>query len=164
MSVSNGSPKLNDYVRVNYSEAKADLYAVFMKRCNQMTVKSGFQAMITQHGWMFLGSFEKLRIEFAHKYIVNMAHLGARAFEEIAGEVVQTTTFVVRKNVDIGANAVYERLVEYPSQDLKERAFLSHQDQYTCANTQFHGIPGMPFAYWISKSFAKTFSDKLLGD
>ena len=59
-----------------------------------MTTKNGFQAMITQHGWMFLSSFEKLREKMMLTETVNMAHLGARAFEEIGGEVVQTTAFV----------------------------------------------------------------------
>ena len=54
--------------------------------------------MITQHAWMFLSSFEKLRTKLLAVDIVNMAHLGARAFEEIGGEVVQTTSFVIRKN------------------------------------------------------------------
>ena len=164
MSVSSASPKLDDYVRTHYKDGKADMYAVFMMRCNQMTVHDGFQAMITQHGWMFLGSFEKLRCSISHMFVVNMAHLGARAFEEIAGEVVQTTSFVLRKREDIGAKGVYERLVDYPSQDGKEQAFLSHKNQYSCSNAQFHGIPGTPFAYWISKTFAQTFSDKLLAD
>ncbi len=53
--------------------------------------------MITQHSWMFLSSFEKLRTKLLTADIVNMAHLGARAFEEIGGEVVQTTSFVMRK-------------------------------------------------------------------
>lgn len=45
--------------------------------------------MITQHAWMFLGSYEKLREKLLQNNdIVNMAHLGARAFEEIGGEVV----------------------------------------------------------------------------
>ena len=164
MSVSSGSAKLNEYVRMHYIDAKADMYAVFMDRCNQMTTSNGFQAMITQHGWMFLGSFEKLRCRIARLFIVNMAHLGARAFEEIAGEVVQTTSFVFRKHQDIGANAVYERLVDYPSQDKKEQAFLRRDNQFFCSNAQFLGIPGTPFAYWISKTLAHAFSDKLLGD
>jgi hypothetical protein len=47
---------------------------------------NGYQAMITQHAWMFLSSFEKLRGKLLQKDTVNMAHLGARAFEEIGGE------------------------------------------------------------------------------
>ena len=54
--------------------------------------------MITQHSWMFLATFEKLRKKMLQMDIVNMAHLGARAFEEIGGEVVQTVAFVQRES------------------------------------------------------------------
>ena len=96
MAVSNAGAKVNDYVKKNFSDSKADLFAVFIERCGQMAKKNGYQAMITQHAWMFLSSFEKLRTKLLAVDIVNMAHLGARAFEEIGGEVVQTTSFVIR--------------------------------------------------------------------
>lgn len=59
-----------------------------------MLTPNGFQAMITMHSWMFLTSFEKLRYKINAKMISSMAHLGARAFEEISGEIVQTVSFV----------------------------------------------------------------------
>ena len=45
---------------------------------------------------MFLQSFQKLRDVLSGFDIVNMVHLGSKAFEEIGGEVVQTTSFVYR--------------------------------------------------------------------
>ena len=99
MAVSNAGAKVNDYVKKNFPDSKADMFAVFIERCGQMAKKNGYQAMITQHAWMFLSSFEKLRTKLLAVDIVNMAHLGARAFEEIGGEVVQTTSFVVRKSL-----------------------------------------------------------------
>lgn len=71
---------------------------------------------------MFLGSFEKLRYSLLNKKeIVNMIHLGARAFESIGGEVVQTTAFVMRTTT-IGENGVFFRLVDSVN---KERDFLN---------------------------------------
>ena len=91
---SNLSANINNFVKKNYPDSKSDLFAVFIERCHQMTADKGLQAMITQHSWMFLSSFEKLREKMMQSETVNMAHLGARAFEEIGGEVVQTTAFV----------------------------------------------------------------------
>ena len=72
---------------------------------------------------MFLSSYENLRKKLLMtQEIVNMAHLGARAFEEIGGEVVQTTSFVIR-NANIGGNGVYFRLVD--SKD-KEKDFVDN--------------------------------------
>ena len=95
---SNLSARVNDFVKKNYPDSKADLFAVFIERCGEMLKKNGYQAMITQHSWMFLSSYEKLRIKLQKISIVNMAHLGARAFEEIAGEVVQTSSFILSKS------------------------------------------------------------------
>ena len=92
---SNLSAKMNNFVKKNYPDSKADLFAVFIERCGEILKKNGYQAMITQHSWMFLTSYEKLRMKLQQKTIINMAHLGARAFEEIAGEVVQTASFVL---------------------------------------------------------------------
>ena len=75
---SNLSANVNNFVKKNYPDSKADLFAVFIERCRQMTVNNGFQAMITQHAWMFLSSFEKLREKMMLTETVNMAHLGAR--------------------------------------------------------------------------------------
>ena len=87
--------KLSKYVKDNYPDSKSDLFAVFIEQCGAMIKPNGYQAMITQHAWMFLSSYEKLREKILQKMIVNMAHLGPRAFEEIGGEVVQTTSFIL---------------------------------------------------------------------
>lgn len=121
---SNLSANVNNFVKKNYPDSKADLFAVFIERCRQMTGSNGFQAMITQHSWMFLSSFEKLREKMMLTETVNMAHLGARAFEEIGGEVVQTTSFVLKNiNVD-GYYGTYCRLISGTSQQSKEGMFL----------------------------------------
>jgi hypothetical protein len=61
MGSSGMSGKLSEYVKKNYPDSKSDLFAVFIERCTQMTKNFKFQAMITQHAFMFLSSFEKLR-------------------------------------------------------------------------------------------------------
>lgn len=63
--------------------------------------KNGFMGMITQHSWMFLSSYKRLRKRVINNCtIYNMVHLGPHAFEEIAGEVVQSVSFLFR-NVNI---------------------------------------------------------------
>ena len=142
--------KLADYIKTNYPDSKNDLFAVFMEVCHKMNVKNGYQAMITQHAWMFLSSFEKLRAKIQKLDIVDMAHLGARAFEEIAGEVVQTTSFILaNKHVD-GYKGTYCRLVEPTTQQGKEEMFLSQENRYIACSDNFAKIPGAPVAYWVS--------------
>ncbi len=160
---SNLSANVNNFVKKNYPDSKADLFAVFIERCRQMTVNSGFQAMITQHAWMFLSSFEKLREKMMLTETVNMAHLGARAFEEIGGEVVQTTAFVRCANHVEGYKGTYCRLIEPTSQQGKADMFISGQNQYRVGQISFSKIPGVPVAYWISPEVLKLFDERTVG-
>ena len=124
--------KLSQFVKDFYPDSKSDLFAVFIERCGDMAKPNGYQAMITQHAWMFLSSFEKLRLKLLQKDTVNMAHLGARAFDEIGGEVVQTTSFVMRKSHAAGYKGTYCRLIEPTTQQGKEDMFLAGENRYTC--------------------------------
>ena len=163
MAVSNAGAKVNDYVKKNFPDSKADLFAVFIERCGQMAKKNGYQAMITQHAWMFLSSFEKLRTKLLAVDIVNMAHLGARAFEEIGGEVVQTTSFVIRKSHIADYKGEYCRLIEPTSQQGKEDMFLAGENRYAADQSNFSKIPGSPVAYWVSSVIYDIFETENIG-
>ena len=63
LGVSTAKEKLNKYIKDNYYDAKEDLYLVFIEKCNQLCKLNRFQAMITQHSWMFLSRSEKLRLK-----------------------------------------------------------------------------------------------------
>ena len=164
MAVSNGGARLNDYVKKNYPDSKADLFAAFIERCGAMAEQNRYQAMITQHSWMFLSSFEKLRGKLLQKDTINMAHLGPRAFEEIGGEVVQTTSFVLRKSHVADYKGTYCRLIDPTTQQGKEDMFLAGIHRYATQQSNFSKIPGSPVAYWISNHLFEAFSDKLLSD
>lgn len=161
---SNLSANVNNFVKKNYPDSKADLYAVFIECCRVMTTDNGFQAMITQQSWMFLSSFEKLREKMMLTETVNMAHLGARAFEEIGGEVVQTTAFVRCANRVDGYKGTYCRLIEPTSQQGKEDMFLDGENHYMVEQQKFTRIPGEPVAYWLSSAFMKLFEGTKVSD
>lgn len=159
MTISNASPKLGEYVKTIFGDSKADLYSVFLSRCTKMTKENRFQAMITQHSWMYLASFEKMRISLLKSQgIINMAHLGSRAFDEIGGEVVQTTSFVLIHASLNGYLGTYCRLTAPTCQKDKETLFLSKTGQYVANQQQFILIPGAPIAYWLSDAFLGAFN------
>ena len=162
MGGSNMGARLSDYVKKAYPDSKGDLFAVFMERCGEMTRENGYQAMITQHAWMFLSSFEKLRAKLLKVDTVNMVHLGARAFEEIGGEVVQTTSFVLGKRHVAGYKGTYARLIEPTTQQGKEDMFLAGQNRFVAQQDNFSKIPGAPVAYWVSDSFLHSFEVGIL--
>ena len=157
MGSSGMSAKLSDYVKKKYPDSKADLFAVFIEHCGEMTKESCYQAMITQHAWMFLSSFEKLRKRILKNDIVNMAHLGARAFEEIGGEVVQTTSFVIQHSNIKDRKGEYVRLCDILIPKAKEEIFLQRQNIFCINQENFKVIPGYLIAYWISSSVNNAF-------
>ncbi len=165
MGISNGNVKLNEFVKKNFPDSKSDLFAIFIERCGQMIKENRYQAMITQHAWMFLSSFEKLRAKLQMVDMINMAHLGARAFEEIGGEVVQTTSFVIRKSHIVEYKGMYCRLIDPTTQKGKEEMYLTGENRYTAEQNNFTKIPGNPVAYWLSEKFIEAYNKgKLVGD
>lgn len=89
---------LKNYLKSNYSKSKSDLYAVFIEKCAKLTKDSKYFSMITQQSFMYLSSFADLRKELLNLNILNILHLGPRTFEELSGEVVQSCSFVIRKD------------------------------------------------------------------
>ena len=151
MGSSGMGARLAEFVKKWYPDSKSDLFAVFMERGREYTKANGYLAMITQHAWMFLSSFEKLRAKLMEIDTVNMAHLGARAFEEIGGEVVQTTAFVMQNRHVHGFKGMYARLIEPTTQDGKEEMFLDGENRFSARQDNFEKIPGAPVAYWASE-------------
>ena len=155
---------LSTYVKKNFPDSKSDLFACFMEKCGQLIKRNGLYAMITQHAWMFLSSYEKLREKLKMHSIVDMAHLGARAFDEIGGEVVQTTAFVSCGRRVTDFKGTYVRLVDIVGEWEKEAAYRSGNHRYTAKQENFSKIPGSPVAYWVSENFVRAFENKKIGD
>lgn len=160
MGQKNMNAQLKNYVGKTYPLSKSDLFAVFMESTLAMTVKEGLMGMINQHSWMFLSSYEKLReYILTHCGIVNMLHLGPRTFEELSGEVVQSTAFVLENGKNI-TEGDYYRLVDYRNVQEKEENFLKDNNKYpNIPQTNFEKIPGSPIAYWVSENYIRKFEE-----
>lgn len=173
MGGGNMNSVLSKYVKDNYVEGKADLFSVFMQMGMERLVDGGKMAQINMQSWMFLSSFEKLRKQFlTHYNIDNMLHLGPRTFDELSGEVVQNTAFVLSKHEPTEQGGVYYRLVEGKNCADKERLFLEAKqgDGTAIINSKlytinypnveqknFEKIPGCPIGYWVSENVISMF-------
>ncbi|MCF5096845.1 BREX-1 system adenine-specific DNA-methyltransferase PglX, partial [Pseudomonas gessardii] len=104
--------RLGAWARENYPRSKSDLFAMFIERNLDLVMPAGTVAMITMQSWMFLSSFESLRARILGQHtILSMAHMGARAFDSIGGEVVSTTAFVLENQHKPEYKGAYVRLV-----------------------------------------------------
>lgn len=156
--------KLSDYLQKNYPDSKSDLFAVFIEKCHKNLKNNGVCAMITMHAFMFLTSFERLRETILNYNFISMIHLGIKAFDEIGNDVVQTTSFIFRKaNLDEYLGS-YCRLVDCKEQQLKKAEYLKRNHMFYAKTGDFKRIPGNIFAYWVSESFIKNYSENLCLD
>lgn len=151
--------KLKEFANSKYPETKSDLFAMFIERGFEMAKdKIGFNAMVTMQSWMFLSSFQKCREHWvATKTIQSMAHLGARAFSTISGEVVTVTSFCFLNCHLQKYKPSFLRLIdgdeEYKRQGIINKSNLFNQTM----QDDFKKIPGSPIAYWVSEKFVNPF-------
>lgn len=166
MGSGNMNVELSAYVQTHYPEGKADLFSTFMIVAIDHLAKYGKYGMINMHSWMFLSSFESLRHTLLENYhIDNMLHLGPRTFDELSGEVVQNTAYVVCKTESHNNDGLYYRLVDGKNCGEKERMFLDAQSAHTpkvyypnVFQKNFEKIPGCPIGYWVSEKMTNLFT------
>ncbi|MBO7470105.1 MAG: BREX-1 system adenine-specific DNA-methyltransferase PglX [Bacteroidales bacterium] len=161
MGNGNMNANLYRYVETNYENGKTDLFAVFMMLAMDRLKPLGKYGMINMHSWMFLSSFEKLRKNIIqNNQIDNMLHLGARTFDEISGEVVQNTSFVISNHKPFKPSTFY-RLIDGKSSSKKEELFFSNEPKIVYPKVDqsiFLKIPSYSIDYWVSSKMLDTFS------
>ena len=162
MGASGMSAKLSDFVKKNYPNSKSDLFAVFIEHGFDLLKLNGFESMITMESWMFLSSFEKMRINICnHKTITSMIHMpylgkGGTSL----GINFGTEMAVVRKCQMQKYVGTYDRIAYYETDEEGIPFEFPVKNQYYKVTTQsnFSKIPGAPVAYWLSQNFIASFS------
>jgi type II restriction/modification system DNA methylase subunit YeeA len=153
--------KLKEYVKSQYPLGKPDLFASFIESGLRLAKNTRFVGMVTMHSWMFLSSFEDIRKELLESNCISsLAHLGARAFSAISGEVVQTVAFVVRPHLHLSEfRGQFIKLTEGDEEE-KSNALRSHTAQtFAVKEADFSAIPGSPIAYWVSDRMRQIFKE-----
>lgn len=155
---------VGEWTKEQYPDEKGNLCTCFIKRGFSLAVPAGYSSMVTIHSWMFLGSYEKMRSNLLlSKQIIGMAHLGKRAFEQIAGEVVQVTATILWNEKGSLAGD-YVRLVNLGSASekniaLKEAASNRGSNlRYRISQDAFDTIPEMPIVYWLTNCCREAFA------
>ena len=162
-----GSKGMNALVKKSakdqFPDAKSDLFACFIERGYTLAKDAAHEAMVTMQSWMFLSSFEKMRERMLRKKTIGtMAHLGARAFGSISGEVVQTTACVLQNRSPQGYKPVFFRLLDGGEVE-KSTALVNGEKRFdTTAQDEFKKIPGSPVAYWVSARIRAVFEEGTL--
>lgn len=153
---------LTAFIDKNFPKSKMELYAVFIEVCLRYAKETSYVSLVTRDSWMFTSSFEELRESILRNYLIeSMIHLGPHAFEEIKGEVVTTTTFVIKKGLSEHLDehkGIYYRLVDIKNALEKENYFLLNKNlNFKFKQKDFGQIIGSPLCYWINDSVKKCF-------
>ncbi len=156
---------LKSFLESHYDESKADLFSAFIVKCLALPAAGGLTGMVTMHGWMFLPTFKELRPYLRKRFnLVTLAHLGARGFDTISGEVVQTAAFVYSTEPPKDQLTEFQRLVDGKSEDEKSKAFLEGQHVHRIAVSRFKSIATEPLLYWLPPMTIATFGSNLVSD
>jgi type II restriction/modification system DNA methylase subunit YeeA len=158
------NPTLGNWVKHQYPDSKSDLFAAFIERNLDLALKGASVSMITMQSWMFLSSYEKLRASLiTRQTFLSMAHLGARAFDSIGGEVVSTVAFVIKNAYQPEYKGNFLKLTDGQNETEKENALLKAVKNYNCgwfyraSAADLKKIPGNPIAYWLCTRIVNLF-------
>ena len=162
MGSSGMGAKLGNFVRRNYPDSKSDLFAAFIERGNDMLLPYGYNCMVTMQSWMFLSSFEKMRIKMMKtKTITCLMHM-----ENMVMGIAFGTAVTVLRNASMPkyrGTYNYVKLADIQDGEPREFPVPGNRFAQVCAD-DFAKIPGAPVAYWVSGNMLAAFGHQMLGD
>lgn len=171
MGDSKMNPYLSDFIKTNYPSSRLDLMTCFMESGIIALKENGYLGMINQHSWMFISSYCELRKKLIDSiYFESLLHLGPRTFPEIGGEVVQSTSFVIRNTRKVKDKSVFLRLIDYRNTTYKSEATIENlkhrkiSDYFEISSLKFKQIPNSNFCYWFTENVIDNFKEKKVDD
>ena len=161
MGGSGMNARLSDYVKKYYPDSKSDLFAVFIEHGNEMVKRAGFNCMVTMQSWMFLSSFEKMRVNALQtKTITNLMHM-----ENMVMGIAFGTAVTVFQNAAVhGYKGTYNQIKLQDIENDVPKQFPVQGNRFAQVSTDnFSKIPGSPVAYWVSDNFLRAFDNEKIG-
>ena len=151
--------KLKKFVGQHYKSSKSDLYTCFIEKCIDFSKRNKYISMITQHSFMFTADYKELRDKLLNNIIFNnMLHLGTDAFPEIDGEIVQTTSFVMKNVSNPCYKGRFVKLIDYSCYEKEIQVHNKRLHFTKYSNKDFKDIEGTPLSYWISAEVKQAFA------
>lgn len=150
---------LKNYGKNHFPASKLDLFTMFMERSGDLIKNYGVNAQINMQAWMFLNSYEALRIKLFSSYTcVSLAHLGTKAFSEISGEIVKTVAWIFTHKID-NYNSSFHDCTKLQEQEKANLLRGASNTRTTNKVENLAHISGWPLAYWVDHAFLKVFTE-----
>ena len=161
MGASGMSSVLSEYVKNHFPDSKSDLFAIFIEAGNKMLNRNGFNSLVTMQSWMFLTSFESLRVKtLASNTIINLMHM-----DNMVMHIAFGTAVTVFMNAQIqGYKGTYnqvklQNIIDDGYERPKEFPVKGNRFSQVSTNN-FSNIPGSPVAYWVSNQVLACYNHK----
>jgi type II restriction/modification system DNA methylase subunit YeeA len=148
---------LKDYAKRTYPDSKSDLFAVFIERGFGWCKSFGFNSMVTMQSWMFLSSYEAMRVKILHQRTLGcMLHMGNGVMGIAFGTAA---TVMLNRQIDAYAGGFsYCDNDDITDAGIPYQFPVPNERLKTVMPDDFKKIPGSPVAYWVSKSIVEVFS------
>ena len=153
---------IKDFVRTNYSEAKADLYSVFMLRCMWFGAPHTIISLMTPFTWLSIRSFESIRRHVClDREIICLVQPEYHAFFESA--YVPICAFSIR-NTNTNSIGVFADLSPYYGADVQAEKFLEvtldpmHPQRYEKVSSSFVKLPGGAILFGLGNNASNILS------
>ncbi len=160
MGNGNMNNELSAWVKDNYPESKADLFSCFINRSLNIILKNGYCGLVTMESWMFLPSFEMIRLELINNYkIHSLSHFGWHIMRIAFG----TVAFITQKSLpNDNFMGIYSYLEIGDIDKERDRPYIfpkKDNNRYrTIIQKDFIKIPSSPLAYWLNQNMLTHFS------
>lgn len=159
---------LSIWAKKNYPKSKTDMYSMFIERSLNLVRKNGLASLITIQNWMFLSSFELLRVAILNNHgIRSFMQIGYNSFPELNSKVAQAAAFIIQAEGS-SIKAEYFNLNDAAQAADKEKVFKvkrSEGNAFKVKQRELIDIPGYPIAYWVNANIRAIFSTaSRLGD
>lgn len=150
------------YSEAHYPTSRLDTYSMFLERGLTLLIPEGQLAMVTMQTWMFTSGFEEFRRFLLQRTrIANLIQIGARGFDTISGEIVQTSALSLRNSFQGSDDAIFIDLKSASGESAKSALLTSilksRIGYYHRKSSSFLSIPGCPIAYWLGSGLLDAF-------
>jgi type II restriction/modification system DNA methylase subunit YeeA len=160
--------RLGAWAKDNYPNSKSDLFAMFIDRGFDLVPKLGYSAMVTMESWMFLSSYERLRLDILGKStidsMVHMPYLGKGGTS--MGISFGTTATIFHKLVKPLYKGTFSciRYYETDDQGVPFTFPTKNERSNSVSSLEFIKVPGSPVTYWVKQSVYNAFKSKNIGN
>lgn len=144
-----------------FADSKSDLFSCFIERSYSLIKEDGLSSMVTMQNWMFLSSFEKMRVNLLNeRTLTNLTQIGYNSFPSMNSKVAQAAVFSLKNRKINNYCGVYINLNDAPQSADKQDVFLTHDTlkRFEVCSDEFNKIPGSPISYWVSDAIYSAFN------